>query len=317
MSMEAWLGASLVCPRDRQWLTAQHARLACAAGCVFDVSEGVPVLLLDEVEPTQEGYWATREEQYRDVRPGADDAGEVDLYVRTILRGTCGNLYARAEGDYPIPELRLPPGEGRLFLELGSNWGRWCVAAGRKGYRPVGVDPALGAILAARRVARQLGAEAAYLVADARYLPFADETFDVVFSYSVLQHLSPADVRACIDETTRVLKPGGVSLHQLPGALGLRNLYRLARRGFRRALGFEVRLWSPRALLREFGRIGPTTLEADGFFSLNAQPGDLALLPLRHRVVVRASEAGRKASELVPPLRLLADSLYIRSVRQS
>ena len=40
---------------------------------------------------------------------------------------------------------------GSRLLDLGSSWGRWSIAAARKGYSVVGLDPSLGAVLAARR----------------------------------------------------------------------------------------------------------------------------------------------------------------------
>jgi hypothetical protein len=27
-----------------------------------------------------------------------------------------------------------------VLVDLGCNWGRWCIAAGRMGFLPVGVD---------------------------------------------------------------------------------------------------------------------------------------------------------------------------------
>ena len=44
-------------------------------------------------------------------------------------------------------------------------------------------------------------------MADAEHLPFADQTFDVVYSYGVLHH-SP-DTAKCLREAWRVLKSGG------------------------------------------------------------------------------------------------------------
>jgi SAM-dependent methyltransferase len=220
--------------------------------------------------------------------------------------------------EYPIPELRLPAGGRRTFLEVGCNWGRWCVAAARRGYVPTGIDPSLKGVQAARRVAEQLGVEAEYVVGDARHLPFPDASFDVVFSYSVFQHFSKRDALAAFDEFGRVLKPGGTSLIQMANLYGARSLWNQAReRRLRepRTL-FDVRYWSPRELRAELTRrVGRTELFADGFLTLNPQPTDLALLPRRYRAVVRASEALRSISDHAKPLVYAADSLYAHSTR--
>jgi hypothetical protein len=141
---------------------------------------------------------------------------------------------------------------------------------------------------------------------------------DVVFSYSVMQHLGPDDCRSALAEAARVLKPGGLSLHQLPNAYGLRNVCMQARRGFREPRDFEVRYWRPRRLLELFEElIGPTELEADGFLSLNARPCDADLVPTRFRPLLRVSEGLRRASARVGALRYAADSLLVASTRRT
>jgi hypothetical protein len=91
-----------------------------------------------------------------------------------------------------------------------------------------------------------------------------------------------------------------------------------ARRGFRTPTGFEVRYWPLRSLraLAE-SRIGPTTIDVDGFFSVNAQPADIPLLPARYRLLVRVSEAFRGLTAHVPWLVQVADSAYVSSARLS
>jgi SAM-dependent methyltransferase len=192
------------------------------------------------------------------------------------------------------------------------------VSAARSGYRVVGVDPSLDAIRAARVVAEQLGVEATYVVADARHLPFPDESFDVVFSYSVFQHFTKEDALASFAELGRVLALDGRSLVQMANVWGLRSLLNQAReRRFRepRTL-FDVRYWSPGELRDAFAEaVGPTELAVDGFLTLNPQPADLDLLPRRYRALVRTSELLRRASERISPLTAIADSLYVRSRR--
>lgn len=305
----------LVCPRDRMRLEADDGTLRCPLGHEYRTVHGIPILLNDEMEPTLPSVWPSGDAGAAIEAAAADD--EVDPFVQRIVVGTCGNLYAGARlSRYPLPRLPLDEGGGSTFLDVGCNWGRWSIAAARAGYRVSGIDPSLAAVAAARRVASQLGVAADYAVADARRLPYANETFDVVFSYSVFQHFDPSDARLAVGEAARVLRSGGHVLAQMPNAYGLLNLYRQARRRFARATAFEVRYWEPRQLLAMFrSLVGEAHLEVDGFFSLNAQPSDLDLLPLRSRAVVLGSEALRRLSTVVPPLRYAADSLYVRAVK--
>ena len=239
----------------------------------------------------------------------------IDEYVRTSIVKTHGNLYrGRPLTRYPIPTFPLGPGEGRSLLDIGCNWGRWTIAAVRAGYAATGLDPSAKAIDAARRVAEQLGVPAEYVVGDARDLPFAADSFDVVFSYSVLQHLSKADVRLAVAEVRRVLRPGGTAWIEMPNARGLLNAVRRAGRGFAEGSGFDVRYWTLAELRETFAAIGAVELLADGFMTINPQVTDLDLLRPRHRPVVRLSEALRRASLRAPFLVRIADSVNVRVV---
>jgi len=286
--------------------------------------DGVPILLLTELEQTHnEGRRALElAESGERLAPQTElQPDQIDEFVSAVIVGTNGSLYRHLVGKlkaYPIPNLKLPPGDRKLFLEIGCNWGRWCIAAARLGYRPVGIDPSLKGIRAARRVARQLGVEAHYLVGDGRFLPFPDGTFNQAFSYSTLQHLSKVNTQATLREIHRVLGDQAGSLVQMPNVFGIRCLYHQARRGFRQTQGFEVRYWTPGELMETFASIlGPSRLFVDGYFTLNPQISDLHFLPARYRAIVHTSEALRRMSELFPPLAYLADSLYVASTRQS
>ena len=240
-------------------------------------------------------------------------SGAIDEHVRKSIVKTHGNLYRRARlTRYPIPTFPLDPGEGRSLLDLGSNWGRWTIAASRAGYRATGIDPSRKAVAAARRVAEQLGVEAEYVVGDARELPFPDSAFDVVFSYSVLQHLPKDDVRVVAGEIGRVLRPGGTAWIEMPNAHGPLNLARRAGRGFAEGTGADVRYWTLAELRETFGAIGSVELLADGFLTINPQVTDLDLLPAGSRLVVRLSDALRRASLRAPFLVRVADSVVVR-----
>ena len=188
------------------------------------------------------------------------------------------------------------------------------MAAAKKGYLPVGLDPSLGAILAAKRVANSLGLPFHGVVADARFLPFRAGSFDVVFSYSVLQHFSKGDARAALEDIRRVLLADGTFLVQMASALGIRSMQHQVRRGFREPKDFDVRYWTPAELLRTFRDVfGPTELEVDCYFGLGLQPADVRLMSGISKLVIYGSEGLRTASKVFRPLVYLADSLYLRS----
>lgn len=306
----------LACPRHRGPLHPGDG-LECAAGCRFPIRDGVPVLLLDEAAPTHPEFARSLAAATPEPPASAAAPDAIDPFVQSQVGATNGPMYAGLIGRltrYPIPAMRLPAGPG-LLLDVGCNWGRWCVAAARLGWQPVGVDPSLKAVLAARRVAAQLGVSARYVVGDARHLPFREGLFDVAWSYSVLQHLAKSDVRQSLREMRRVLAPGGRCVVQLPNSWAAHALYKRLRRPGRPA-GFDVRYWSPPELARTFTRlVGPASIEVDGFFTLDSQAADLDLLAWRHAMVVRASEALRRMSLRVPALSRVAESLTITASR--
>lgn len=320
-AVEAWTREILVCPRDHGTLREAGATLVCERGHSYPVIDGIPVLLVAEARQT---HWvADLALEAKDAPREVLDAtsGAVDGFVQQAVGATSGYLYGPLIGrltEYPIPEIARAASPGQRFLEVGCNWGRWCIAAARAGYRVVGVDPSLDAVMAARRVTRSFGLVGTYVVADGRYLPFAAETMDVAFSYGVLQHFSHVDARSALGEMRRVMRPHGRAEVQMANAFGVRSVYQQLRRGFRSPKAFEVRYWTPRALRSAFEeRIGPTDVSAHSFFSLNALPSDLRMLRARHRLVVHASEILKRAAEWAPALSNVADSLYLVSRKES
>jgi SAM-dependent methyltransferase len=295
--------------------------LCCAGGHRYPVVEGIPVLLRDDI-PDIHPYFeqSRRAGAAGSTAPRATLADGVDPFVQQEIVKTNGILYRGTEGKlsrYPIPAFPLEGGAGKKLLDVGCNWGRWCIAASRNGWDAVGVDPSLEALQAAYRVSRQLGTTPEFATADGRSLPFPDASFDVVYSYSVLQHFSKEDARASLSEAARVVRPGGRVLIQMANLLGVRQLYNELRDRVRGEQNvFRVRRWTPGELIATFKDIvGPATLTADGYFSLNAQATDIDLLQPLPRAVVHASELLKGVSRRLPPLALVADSVFIDARR--
>jgi SAM-dependent methyltransferase len=321
-------GVPLACPVDKQRLELASGELICPNGHRYPLVGEVPVLLRNDTADSHPYFDETRQAA-RAGDPNPDSpteasppstTGGVDPFVQQEIVKTNGILYRGALGmlaRYPIPEIPLPEGSNARLLDVGCNWGRWSMAASRRGYRAIGIDPSLAAVQAAYRVSREVNAPADFVVGDGRSLPFPDHSFDVVFSYSVLQHFSKDDARESIREAARVTRPGGTVLIQLANLFGVRQLYNQARDLAHREQGlFRVRRWTPGEMLSAFNKlVGPARLSADGFFSLNAQATDMDLMAPFPKMVVRSSEALKGLASRFRPLALLADSVFIEATR--
>jgi 2-polyprenyl-3-methyl-5-hydroxy-6-metoxy-1,4-benzoquinol methylase len=107
---------------------------------------------------------------------------------------------------------------GKRLLEIGSGAGGVTVSMARAGAIAVGIEPMWEGLVASncRRTAEpNLGC--LFVQGLGEELPFADESFDLVISYSVLEHVR--DIAQVMRETFRILRPGGRLLHHAPNYL--------------------------------------------------------------------------------------------------
>jgi SAM-dependent methyltransferase len=245
---------------------------------------------------------------------------KVDPVVSYLVGATSGFGYVDLIGNlptYPIPNIPLGSGDGELLLDVGSGWGRWSVSAARKGWRVIGIDPSLGAILAAKRAFSDMGLDLSFVCGDARFLPFKSEIFQCAFSYSVLQHFSESDAEIVIAELGRVLRRGGFAKIQMAHKGGLRSLYLRNRRNYADGGIFQVRYWSLASMQNVFmTKVGPTKLLAEAFGGLGLLPEDRKYLSAKVRLLISISGLLKKFSLFVRPLIRLADSIYVISVKQ-
>lgn len=315
----------LVCPRDKNNLVLEKNTLICSYGHNYPIINGVPILLVEEADPTI-GFCSeslsqiiSRSNRESNYVGNYNDYDGVDKFVQEWVSASCGNLYSGLVNNlprYPIPEIRLNESSGESLLDIGCSWGRWSIAAARKGYITFGIDPSYDAICAARRVSKKLGVSIHFLVADTRYLPFPKNFFDVVFSYSVLQHFKKSNVSLSIIEISRVLKESGFCMIQMPNLIGLRNLYNQFKNTSKNTELFRIRYWSLLELKKLFEKyIGPVSFFVDGFFALGIQKNDIDLLPFKYKVVVAVSELLRRMSEKIGLLKYFADSVYVKSYK--
>jgi SAM-dependent methyltransferase len=134
--------------------------------------------------------------------------------------------------------LALLPPSGRV-LEVGSGAGWQSQQMAARGYWVVAVD------LPESNYASV--ADYPPVLYDGSHLPFADNSFDIVFSSNVLEHVE--DLAALFADIRRVLDPSGLAIHVLPTpswrfwTMGTHYLALPRSRGIR---GKLRSLWQPR-----------------------------------------------------------------------
>lgn len=120
--------------------------------------------------------------------------------------------FSKTQLDPPMSEwnmlkkTRLRPEElrGKLVLDIGCGMGRFAEVATRWGARVIGIDLSVAVEAAAKNLS---GREFVGFQADVFALPFAPETFDVIYSIGVLHHTP--DCERAFKNLEQYLRPGG------------------------------------------------------------------------------------------------------------
>jgi len=98
---------------------------------------------------------------------------------------------------------------GQRLLEIGCGMGTDLLQFARAGANVTGVDLTPRSVETSRHHLELWGQTGDFALTDAENLPFASESFDVVYSNGVLHHTP--DTAGAIHEIHRVLRPGGLA----------------------------------------------------------------------------------------------------------
>ncbi len=109
--------------------------------------------------------------------------------------------------------IRFQEHKNKKVLEIGCGIGvdglQWALA----GNRYFGLDYNFPSCKITRNRFQDAGREGAFSNGDAENLPFADGSFDLIYSFGVLHH-TPATEKA-VEEVYRCLRPGGLAIIML------------------------------------------------------------------------------------------------------
>ncbi len=196
-------------------------------------------------------------------------AGDDKSTDQTALRGNPSFVWRAGQERRLAMVARAVTLEGQRVLDVGCGVGMYTAAFTRGGAHAFGVeletDRACEAHTQVPRIAQSVG----------EALPFDDNTFDVVFSHEVLEHVR--DDRLCAAEMVRVTRPGGHIVIFVPNRLyffethGIywKGKYRFGNKPFvnwlpnplRNRLAPHVRAYTGRGLRRLFDGLPVRTVQ--------------------------------------------------------
>jgi SAM-dependent methyltransferase len=168
-------------------------------------------------------------------------------------KASCGEVYAdgsearvrlerQAKARYELEPFifrfaRFHEAAGRDVLEIGTGMGADHLEWAKSGPRTlVGIDLTERAVEFTRERLSLYGFKADVRVADAERLPFADDSFDIAYSWGVLHHTPDTD--RAVSELRRVLRPGGRALVMIYHRASLVGVMLWLRYGFCRGRPF-------------------------------------------------------------------------------
>lgn len=186
---------------------------------------------------------------------------------------------------------------GARLVEIGCGMGTDLLQFARGGAHCTGVDLTPRSIEISRLHFDLYRMRADFVLSDAERLPFADESFDVVYSNGVLHH-TPGTAEA-VREVHRILRPGGVAKVML---YHRRSLYYWSEIILHRGLlrGHFLRGHSPEEIMSRYVEYSET--DARPLVKVYSRQQARALFAPFREVEIEVEQMMRKELRLLSPL---------------
>ena len=248
--------------------------------------------------------------------------GKIPWSVQQQIAATNGRHYINKVGklnNYPKYELPVSDVIGnKLMLDIGCGWGRWLVAGNEKGYTPIGLDIRLEFCRTARYVLKDQNKTGYAVVGDLENIPFIDNVFDFIWSFSVIQHTHKKRLINCLQCLNNILNNSGYCKLEFPNLNGIRNRRSSEVRRNMQTAGdynsWDVRYYTP----KEYKEIFETYLSKfsfvnHSFLGIGVLKEDLKYVSGLNKLLSFISLTGSGLAKLIPPIKYISDSLYISS----
>lgn len=260
-----------------------------------------------------------------DYKPKPEDyKNKVPWIVQNQIAATNGIHYVDCIGklkEYPQYELPVPAVTGqKLMLDIGSGWGRWLISGANKGFIPIGMDIRLEFCETQQKVLRDFGIKGYSVVGDLENLPFIDSTFDLIWSFSVIQHTHYDRFTNCLKSINQCLTENGYTYLEFPNKDGLRN-----KRGpvlTQSKSKDDYNSWCVRYYtIQEYKEIFDDILKGfqfdnHSFLGIGVLKEDVKYVSLKNKVLCSASLLLSFLTRIIPGLKNYSDSVYIKAFKK-
>jgi ubiquinone/menaquinone biosynthesis C-methylase UbiE/uncharacterized protein YbaR (Trm112 family) len=243
--------------------------------------------------------------------------------IQRCISSTNGRHYAKLiaklnnypEYELPIKAIQKP----ELMLDIGNGWGRWLVAGAKKGYTPIGIDLRLSYCKIARKTMRHFGINGYSIVADLENIPFKENIFEFVWSFSVIQHTHEQRMKNCLQHIERVLTNNGKAMLEFPNKNGIRNrLLHLPHPEEKQYNSWCVRYYS----IKEYKKIitaffSQFSFSNHSFLGIGVLKEDLKYVPFQQKILCTVSLLLSALTKVIPGMKYWSDSIYIHAKKKN
>jgi ubiquinone/menaquinone biosynthesis C-methylase UbiE len=210
------------------------------------------------------------DQRYKTEKAKWDEIAEKQSVNMEILTEDF-HQFARNDAEFSGISEFLGDLRGKRVLEIGCGVGRVAVLLAKSGARVTAFDLSPHSVEVARESSTTNGTAIDFAVSSGEYLPFADESFDVIFGKSILHHLV---VNIGKRDLYRVLKQNGKAVFVEP--MGMNPILTFVRKyipylhknevGVDRPLTYkDMNSWTENARYKEYREIQLLSMIERGF----------------------------------------------------
>lgn len=249
-------------------------------------------------------------------------SANIPWIVQQQIAATNGIHYIDRIGqlnDYPHFNLPIKRVNNGLMLDIGNGWGRWLVSGYKKGYIPIGIDIRHEFCKTALNTLHSNNCFGYSLVADLKNLPFKNNIFDFIWSFSVIQHTHKSRMISCLNNINRILNDKGFSKLEFPNKNGIYNAYRNVKNEMKFA--DDLNSWNVRYYTIKqykdifFSIFNNFNFQNHSFLGIGVLKEDLLYVSFKNKFIVATSLLLSLLTKIIPFLKNYSDSIYIQSYK--